>query len=199
MKRVINGGFFVLVIALLSACSSYTYYSVGSSSSVARYSTFAWLPPANNTKNPYYDNDVADQKVKDQVTADLESKGLHLKASRPDLLVRYTIMVDNKVKTFNEPQYRYMYGGFYPRYGYYHGRAFYWGGWRGAYPVYVGNEIYHVPYKQGTLIIDLINRNTHKVIWRGYGIGEVDNPERAVNDLPKVVDGILAKLLLNKM
>ncbi|QKJ30955.1 DUF4136 domain-containing protein [Mucilaginibacter mali] len=197
MKRSITGCLLLAVVALVAACSSYNYYSVGSSSNVARYSTFAWLPPANNTKNPYFDNDLADQKVKDQATADLESKGLRLKANRPDLLVRYTIMVDNKVHTYNEPVYSYSYGGFYPR-GYYRGgRAFYYG-WRGAYPVYVGDDVYHVPYKEGTLILDIIDRNTHKVIWRGYGIGEVNNPERAVNDLPQIVDGILNKLQINK-
>lgn len=197
MKKRISGSLLLLAVFLLAACSKYSYYAVGSSNAVSRYSAFAWLPPANNTKNPYFDNDVADQKIKDQATADLESKGLRLNSRRPDLLVRYTIMVDQKVRTVNEPMYSYM-GGWGPG-GYYRGgRAFYYG-YRGAYPVYVGDEIYHVPYKQGTLIIDLIDRNTHKVIWRGYGIGEVDNPQNAVNDLPKVVDGILDKLQLNKM
>lgn len=199
MKRLVTGCLLLLAVTLIAACSAYNYYSVGSSSNVSRYSTFAWLPPLNNTKNPYFDNDLADQKIKDQATAGLESKGLRLKANRPDLLVRYTIMVDNKVRTYNEPVYSYNYGGFYPRYGYYRGgRAFYYG-WRGAYPVYVGDDVYHVPYKEGTLILDIIDRTTHKVIWRGYGVGEVSNPERAINDLPQVVDGILNKLQVNKM
>lgn len=199
MKKLINGSLLTLAVFLLAACSSYNYYSVGSSSNVSRYSTFAWLPPINNTKNPYYDNDLADQKIKDQATADLENKGLRLKASRPDLLVRYTIMVDNKVKTYNQPAYTYVGGGYYPRFGYYRGHRFFYYSYRTPYPVYVGDDIYHVPYKEGTLIIDLINRATHKVIWRGYGVGEVDNPEKAINDLPEVVDGILNKLQVNKV
>lgn len=199
MKKLINGSLLTLAVFLLAACSSYNYYSVGSSSNVSRYSTFAWLPPINNTKNPYYDNDLADQKIKDQATAALENKGLRLKASRPDLLVRYTIMVDNKVKTYNQPAYTYVGGGYYPRFGYYRGHRFFYYSYRTPYPVYVGDDIYHVPYKEGTLIIDLINRATHKVIWRGYGVGEVDNPEKAINDLPEVVDGILNKLQVNKV
>lgn len=197
MKKWINGSLLILVVFLLAACSKYVYYAVGSSNAVSRYSAFAWLPPLNNTKNPYFDNDLADQKIKDQATADLESKGLRLNAKRPDLLVRYTIMVDNKVLTYNEPVYNYM-GGFAGRGFYRGGRSFYYG-YSGAYPVYVGDEIYHVPYKQGTLILDLIDKATHKVIWRGYGVGEVDNPESAINDLPQIVDGILNKLQLNKI
>jgi len=197
MKKWIKGSLFILTVFLLAACSKYVYYAVGSSNAVSRYSAFAWLPPLNNTKNPYFNNDLADQKIKDQVTADLESKGLRLNARRPDLLVRYTIMVNNKVHTYNEPVYNYM-GGFGGRGFYRGGRAYYYG-FRGSYPVYVGQEIYHVPYKEGTLIVDLIDKATHKVIWRGYGIGEVDDPQSAVNDLPQVVDGILNKLQLNKI
>jgi hypothetical protein len=48
-------------------------------------------------------------------------------------------------------------------------------------------------------VIDLIDRRSRKVIWRGYGIGEVDNPAQAVNDIPKVVDGILSKLPLKEV
>jgi hypothetical protein len=90
-------------------------------------------------------------------------------------------------------------GGFYPRYNYYRGRRAFYYSYRSAYPVYVGDDISHVPYKEGTLIIDLIDRVSHKVIWRGYGIGEVSNPQSAINDLPKIVDGIFNKLQLNKM
>lgn len=199
MKKIMKGGLLLLVVALLAACSSYSYYAVGSSSKVAKYSTFAWLPAINNTKNPYYDNDLADDKIKDQATADLENKGLRLKANNPDILVRYTIMVDNKVRVYNEPVYAYNYGGFAPRYGFYRGGRSYYYGYRGPYQVYLGQDTYRVPYKEGTLIIDLVDRKTHKVIWRGYGVGEVGNPESAINDLPKVVNGIFEKLTINKM
>ena len=199
MKKWIYGGLLCMAVCLIAGCSNYTYYAVGNNNNLAKYSTFAWLAPVNNTKNPYYDNDLADQKIKDQATFDLESKGLHLKARRPDLLVRYTIMVDKKVKVYNEPAYTYTWGGYYPHIRYYRGHAFYYYSYRGSYPVYLGENVYRVPYKEGTLIIDLIDRATHKVIWRGYGIGEVTDPERAVNDLPKVVDGILNKLPLNKI
>jgi hypothetical protein len=30
--------------------------------------------------------------------------------------------------------------------------------------------------------------------WRGYGTGDVDDPQRAMNDIPEVVEGILNKL-----
>ena len=63
----------------------------------------------------------------------------------------------------------------------------------------LGNEIEKVPYKEGTLIIDLINRKSGKVVWRGYAQGEVNNPQSAINDLPKIVDGIFSKLTMRKV
>lgn len=193
-----------LIAALLAACSRYTYYSVGNSN-ISRYRTFAWLPPGksngvatSSVAGMYFNNDIADQKIKEQATADLESRGLMLNSGRPDLLVRYTVMVNTAVKTYNEPVYNYTWDGFYPRYRFYRGgRGYYWA-YRGSYPIYVGDEIEKVPYKEGTLIIDLIDRKTGKVIWRGYGQGEVDNPQTAINDLPKIVDGIFSKLSVTK-
>jgi len=204
MKKIIRVVIPCFVIAVLAACSKYTYYSVGNNN-ISRYRTFAWLPPlkdnpgtAASTTVSYYHNDIADQKIKDQATADLESRGLMLNSGKPDLLVRYTVMVNREVKTFNEPVYNYSWDGFYPRYRFYRGgRGYYWG-YRGAYPIYVGDQIEKVPYKEGTLIIDLIDRKSGKVIWRGYAQGEVNDPQNAINDLPKIVDGIFDKLSMQK-
>ena len=52
-------------------------------------------------------------------------------------------------------------------------------------------------YKEGTLIIDLIDTRTRKIVWRGFGVGEVhNNPQKTIDDLPKVVNGVLDQLQL---
>jgi len=52
-------------------------------------------------------------------------------------------------------------------------------------------------YKEGTLIIDLIDTHTRKIVWRGFGVGEVHHdPQKDIDDLPKVVNGILDQLQL---
>ena len=43
-------------------------------------------------------------------------------------------------------------------------------------------------------MIDLIDRKTGKVIWRGWAEGQIGSPEKAINDIPKVVDNIFKKL-----
>lgn len=183
--------------ALLCGCSSYQYYAIQSNNaSFTKYRTFAWLPVTDSSR--YY-NDIADEKIKDEVTAGLEKRGLVLQTNRPDLLVRYTVQIRDRVRFYNNPTYVYgpgiVYHGVarnrYGRYFYYRFGA--------PFPVYVGDDIERVPYKEGTLLIDLIERRSHKVVWRGYGIGDVDNPERAMSDIPEVVEGILSKLPISPL
>jgi hypothetical protein len=91
-----------------------------------------------------------------------------------------------------------------PYYGGYWGLGWGWGWYRpwyayGAPFVYPGSVTYAEKghYKEGTLIIDLIDTHTHKIVWRGFGVGEVHHdPQKDVEDLPKVVDGILDQLQL---
>ncbi|RYY30540.1 MAG: DUF4136 domain-containing protein [Sphingobacteriaceae bacterium] len=48
--------------------------------------------------------------------------------------------------------------------------------------------------KEGSVMIDLIDRKSGKVIWRGWAEGEIKNSEKAINDIPKVVGNIFKNL-----
>lgn len=79
-------------------------------------------------------------------------------------------------------------GGFYRPYYYAYGAPFAYAG-----PTYAEKE----HFKEGTLIIDLIDPHTRRIVWRGFGVGEVHkNPQKNVDDLPKVVAGVLDQLQL---
>jgi uncharacterized protein DUF4136 len=118
-----------------------------------------------------------------------------LNRSNPDLIVNYTTKVgQGTLTTYYTPYY----GGWGPGFG--------WGwGWRyrpyyyayGAPFAYYGGITYadQEHYKEGTLIIDLIDARTRKIVWRGFGVGEVHHdPQKTIDDLPKVVNGILEQL-----
>lgn len=176
----------------LTGCSSYQYYAIQSTrASFNKYRTFAWLPVPDTASHV---SDVIDEKIKDEVTAGLERRGLALKTVRPDLLVRYSVEVRDRVRIYNNPTYIYGTGITYQgvahnRYG----RYFYYS-YNRPFPVFVANDMIEMPYKEGTLIIDLIERRSHQVIWRGYGTGDVDDRQRAIRDIPEGVEGILRKL-----
>lgn len=182
------------LVAILSSCSSYNYYAVSNKSLGAEYQTYAWLPEDKSKASSIYDNDIAADKIVEAASAELNKRGFKLNNRKPDLLVRYTAVVSKEAKSYNEPVYYDAPGRYIPRMGVHRGRAFYYYAYRDPFPVYVGSEQRTVNVKQGSIMIDLIDRKTKKVIWRGWAEGELDNPERAITQLPQVVQNIFKKL-----
>ncbi|MGF7074798.1 DUF4136 domain-containing protein [Mucilaginibacter sp. R-33] len=211
MKKTINTGLVLLLVATLSACSSYNYYTAArNKTDLSAYRTFAWLPPATmtNKAGAVVKKEVADERVKDAAISALENKGLKFQENNPDLLVSYTTVTGRGMKTEFYPYY---YGG-YPGFGLGFGwgwgggwgyRPFYgYGGWGWGYPYgygYGGGGYARVPYKEGTLIIDIMDTKSRKLVWRGFGVGELHNPQKTVKELPKVVNGIIEQLQLNQV
>jgi hypothetical protein len=204
MKKSTYLALMVLMLSGLSACTSYNYYTAAiNKTNLSSYHTFAWMPPAN-TGDKKMSNDVADAKIKDATTNALVAKGLRLSQRNPDLVVSYSTIVGRGTRTnYYSPGY---YGGGWGGFGWGGWGGFGWGGGWGYRPYYYA---YGAPfdyyggltyaekehYKEGTLIIDLIDTHTRKIVWRGFGVGEVHkNPQKTIDDLPKVVDGVLAQL-----
>jgi hypothetical protein len=209
MKRSIYLGLIVLIVASLSACNSYNYYTAGlNKTNLSSYHTFAWMPMGDKSKAA---GNVAeaDAKIKDAATSALQSKGLAVQQKHPDLLVTYTTTVGRGTRTNYYTNYGgwggYGWGGFGGGWAGYGWGGYGWGwGYRPYYywgaPFAYGGQLTYADqehYKEGTLIIDLVDRRTRKVVWRGYGVGEVHrDPKKNVDDIPKVVDGILKQLII---
>jgi len=205
MKRLIYLGLIVFILSALSGCDSYNYYTAGlNKTNLSNYHTFAWMPVINNSgkKMPAV-NSEADAKIKDAATAALTSKGLSVQQKQPDLLVSYTTTVGKGTSTTYYSTWGYPGWGWGAGFGFGWG----WGGYWGYRPYYFygapfayGGQLTYADqehYKEGTLIIDLIDRRTQKVVWRGFGVGEVHHdPKKNIDDLPKVVQGIIDQLSL---
>ncbi|HTM99765.1 MAG TPA: DUF4136 domain-containing protein [Pedobacter sp.] len=187
--------FILLALAVgLSACSSYNYYAVSNKKINNNYQSFAWLPEGKSKASKVYDNDVATERIMEATTTALTNRGLKLDNKHPDLLIKYTAGVSTKTKEYNEPVYYNPPARYVPRVGFSRGRAFYYYSYINPFPVYVGSELRRVHIKEGSLMIDLIDRKSGKLLWRGWAEGEITSPEKAINDIPKVVDNIFKKL-----
>ena len=185
----------MLTTLILSACSSYNFYSVSNEKvDVSKYQTYAWVPSEESKTSNYYKNDIAEDKIINAVNTELNARGFKVDSRKPDLLIRYTAVVDNKSRVIDEPVYYQPMARYVPVRGYYRGRAFYYYRYYRPFPVYAGRETREIKYEEGNVVIDLIDRNSSKVIWRGVAKGEIDNPEKAINDLPKVVGKIFNRL-----
>ncbi len=192
MKKI----FFLLsVVLVFTGCSSYDYYSVSNKPvNTSHYSTYAWIPEATSGKKSAYDNDIAADKIVDAASAEMNKRGFKLDNAQPDLLIRYTADVNKENVTYNDPVYYNPPARLMPRVSYYRGRAVYYYSYTNPLPVYVGNRARHMQIKEGSIVIDIVERKTSKLIWRGWAEGEIDNPQKAVEDIPAVVANIFKKL-----
>jgi hypothetical protein len=202
MKKNIYLMLAVTFVSILSACSSYNYYTAAANkTNLSAYRTFAWAAQQRNPNKQWRPLDeIGNGKLQEATKQALISKGLTLEQQNPDLLVRYATVTGRGTKTeFYSPYY----GGFYGGWGYGGGWYRPWGygygwGWGGpwGYGGWGGGYAQKVHYKEGTIIIDLIDSRTQQVVWRGYGVGELHNPKQTMRDIPKVVEGIINQLQL---
>ncbi len=143
------------------------------------YTSFAFLPKGGVTGPP---QDVPRRLratldplyhayVQEAVTRDLTAKGLVLAKDRDeaDLLIAYRTVVGDRVDV--SP----------PIYGV---------GWRGY--VHVAEPGYVHWYKEGTLVIEFIDRQGEYLVWRGVGVGAMRDM-RPGEDLMAAVGEILAQ------
>jgi hypothetical protein len=139
----------------------------------AEYVTYDWGPPDNLPvgdprldNNPFY-KDYLEGAVEKKLAA----KGYErVVTGEPDLLIHYHAAVHQKVDVHEADR----------PYGY----------------CYADCEPRVVEFDQGTLVVDVVDRKTNKVVWRGWAqdtmTGVIDNQER----LERQVDEGVAKMML---
>ena len=173
-----------VVLLLITSCSSNRFHTTRVQNlDFGQYKTYGWLPPVDSLSKDYFNNDIAKNNIMSTANKEIESRRLTYSKENPDILFRYVTIVNNKSKTIYGSPY---YGGFgwggpwgwYRPWGYF-------GHYGGSYPV--GKE--RVRY--GHIILEAVDRKTNSVIWQARGTSEVDNPEDAINNLPKLINGIM--------
>src|SRR5690606_13798364 len=90
--------------------------------------------------------------------------------------------LNNKKRLVHARPY-YGYGG---PWGWYHPWGFY--GYN-YHPFVVGEQ----RLRYGHIILEAIDTKTKSVIWQARGTSEVNAPEKAINNLPKIVEGVMKK------
>jgi hypothetical protein len=132
-------------IALAAGCSSMSiHHDIDTTADFSSYRTFCWA------------DSMADESVDESVKKLIESKtseilfkrGLTRECAGADLLATFHAGSSKKIDVDG---YGYSYGGEYS-------------GWQDA-----GIGIY--PYQEGTLVVDLVDARTKKLVWRGAAQG----------------------------
>jgi hypothetical protein len=191
MKRRNLGISSLVVIAaiVLAGCGVQSYVEKDPSVDLKNYKTFAWINEKGTKEEngkPY--KDFKETYLMDLVTKELEKNGWREAKSNPDVLVDYDIMIENETRRESDPVYsrsmvRYFYNPYTGRIN-----SFY-------YPSrYLGENSYTVPYKSGTITINIVDNESDKLVWQGWAETEVTRKNISREDMQKIVKSIFKKL-----
>jgi len=190
--------FCILMLAglvVLAACSSQTVHQdvdvppiVGLRNSSVHFivdntrqlpvsGTFDWGHTIFQVANvPEFDLSTADQRIHGNLETAFTAKGFLKTNANPDLLVSYALAMDSGLdeKTLNEA---------------YEGKVL-------ALPRLASKGQPSMQYLQGTLVVDIVETKTQRLLWRGAIMAEV---ELGVSDDTKQarVQAVVAELLKN--
>ena len=137
------------------------------------------------------DSNIKNQLMADRVTSmlkkELREGGGTEVGSDPDIYVTYHFTSEENT-SYNTTSMGYGgYGGYYGGWGGYGGMGY--GG-----PGMGTTTTYATTYTEGTLIIDLYDPETKKLVWRGTGTVTVkDKPEKQIKQVDKILKKIGAK------
>jgi hypothetical protein len=136
--------------------------------SFASYRTYTWL------KQPNVGDPLLKQRIMDDISAQLQAKGLQPAQGGADLAVA-AHMATKTEKTLNT-----FYDGF--------GGGWRWGGGFGSATTTVNT------YQEGTLVVDLFDAKTKQAVWRGTATqGVSSNPQTQAKNIDKAAQKIFGK------
>ncbi|KVX03501.1 DUF4136 domain-containing protein [Shewanella frigidimarina] len=172
--------FIAAAVLALSACSTLKSTSdFDPSVSFDQYKTYSWVEKKNDDAGYHLDG-LMDQRVRAAIETQLSQKGISkTDKQNADLLVNYITKVDKKINidTFNS---HYGYNPYYgPRWGL--------GG-------SIQSETTVREYDVGTLMVDLVDNKTGKLIWRGTvadTVREQSTPEERINTINQAIGTVM--------
>jgi len=166
----------LLSLALLGACTTYKItYDYDVTASYGRYRTFDYYTSKKGTGGT---TSLMDKRVRAAVERELQAKGFAMETKGdPDVLVTYyPIVTDRKVRTTTHVGWGWGYRPIYGRVG------------------TTRSQVHH--YKEGTIVIEIVDFKTNQLIWQGAAAGALTglhDPQDADEVVPRAVKDILAK------
>lgn len=179
------------VVFLLASCAPTAHVEKDDNVDFSQYRTFAWAEKDKAGKTGR-NSDLAEQKIRDAVTAELIKSGWQESKRKPDVLLSYDVLLERSVKQQSDPVYSNPFiRTFYNPYS----RRFF----NVYYPSqFMGYDRYNVPSKEGTVTISVVDANTEKVVWQGWATDEISGRHMTSREIQNVVKAIFRKFDIAK-
>ncbi len=181
-------GLFLLLGFLIISCGPKVDTSKRTAKNLNSFTTYAFLPNQDTIRTSNYDNAFVNEVVIDQINVNMQEQNYRLDRNQPDLLVYYHLMMDEDVAVNANPVYT---NYSYYRPGYYVGPYYRNYAYNNYFtvPRLAGSGIEQIPYKEGTIVIDIIDRRTNEILWRGRA-NDVITPNNLEEKLRTYVNAI---------
>lgn len=171
----------VLLVLALAACSSSMKVRSGADPNFdfAALKSYGWLPSPDSGDARIHDERL-EQRVTAAVDGDLQAKGYRLVTENADFMVRYHAVLQERT-TVERLNATFDYNGMWtPEFS----------------PQAMGQgEAYTRPYTQGTLVLDVLDTHSHRLVWRASAQTEVDlrraGSEKGARVVRDAVDAML--------
>ncbi|MFT2007765.1 DUF4136 domain-containing protein [Pontibacter sp. 13R65] len=179
------------ILALFSGCVATsgivsTHTISASGSQPGRYTTYNWYleqPVQDPDFEKGFDKEL-DQHLRTAIEEELKKKGLTKTTANPDVLVAYDVSV-------SVPREKDIPSHFAEGFGYSYAHM---AGYRYTYqntgiPGYRAVDL----FKQGTLIIDMVDPASNQLLWRGWTEGAINNFQAGYRKIHRQVEPIISK------
>ena len=154
-----------------------------------QYKSYAWLAPGDTSFNRRRDDKLFAGTIQQASDTELQGKGMVANTTSPDAVFIFDTHLEDHVNYTQSPSVSVGVGvGMAP--GYYGGPGYYMGG---MVPV-AGGEVTANYVKQGTLIIEMYDLKTNKLVWKGWGSKELDYTSDVNYILRKAIHNIFIYL-----
>jgi len=176
------------ILFAVASCNVTSHVEVAQGVNFKNYKTFAWANDSSVKKADRTNSDIVDNNIKNSVGSELEEKGWQETDQQPDVLLDYNVTVKKGVKHETAPVYGYPYTGYFyspwrHRMGYYYNPGF-----------FGGYTTYNVPFKDGTLTVNMVDAKTDKLIWQGWATGDITSKNVTSKEAQADVKSIFKKL-----
>lgn len=177
-----------------NGCGVYTNIVVNTDTATdfSKYKTFAWLPDDADTSNSPYNNEIIRNNLKNYFGISFSERGYMVNLDKPDLLLQISITNKQKELTIVHPR-PYYFCRYYYRSDYYSPYSFdyYYHDYFYCYPS--GYYTQKISYVEGSITLNVIDREQNKLIWSGTAKGDVYDPAYINRSIHPAVIGIMKK------
>jgi hypothetical protein len=163
----------------LASCSSISFTSdKDPEADFSQYKTLSYYGWADESSKVL--NDLEKKRIEMAFADEFKKRGLSIQETGGDIIVSLYIVVDQKtgVTAYNN---------------YYGGGGYYGAGW--GWGMGYGTTTYsEYDYMVGTLLCDVFDSKTKKLVWQGVVSGEIDeNPRNREQNIPRVVKELMKR------